>query len=1045
VWALLVALLLPRTVQAEGEGAEALLDESARAALEAGSDAEAQRRNLRRQQSDGWVEVHQLCLYGAFDVARQVALAAHEAERPALLAQVKAHRAIGPRQGELQRLWVPVGEAREEEEAREALRLLDAFGTSPSPISRIRMLGARAEALRYLGQDREAAQLLDRAATAAQELGWRRRAHGAWRAAGQLWQRAGGLEQALKAYRLAFALAEGYGDPIAAAEDLNLVPDVLRSMGRLEEALEAAKAVPLRYEALGNQRMVGWTQNAVAAAYRRLGMLREAMEWIEKALVNANASGCPYCRAGAYGERGVVQRLLGRFAEAAESHEAEYDLMKGEGMLVAMAKARQRLGDVALMRGEYRRALRSYEEAAVHAVEGLANDMDDARESAEAAIQGQAQVRTAMGQYEEALEAYEGNLVSQEQRGDQPQIAATLSNMGRVLVALGQHERATEVLERCVAMTRAMKDRHGTARALVVLAEARAGRGQTEEALRLADEALDMARALDDPHTAAGAGLTKAAALAGVGRDEEAADLITLTLYRLAGVDAPDYRATGLELLARVELRRGQVADALRAAREGLREGNRLAGALGTEESAGTRNRLRGLYAVGLEAAVTAGSTSDAAFFLESARAGVLLESLRARDALLSTLLPEELQQALTDAREGDRAASAAYEAARQRGKRAALRQARQARDTARLHLQRTVERVQSEAKALAQITFPTPDSLEQIQGSVQPDEVLLLYGATTRDTVCLLVRRDSARLVTLGTHAEMLERVRAIRLPERPHVEPAGAAALKAFLIDPLELDETEQLLISPYDEMSVVPFAILLPDRELAFVGSGTTYRLLFEQNRERGGAHGCSVLGMGDPQYPLGGSLVALPRTREEVTSIADVKLLGDHANEGAFRGALLQKPRWCAIHIACHGLVDEEHPMFSCLALTPTANDDGQLTALEVFQLHLPAELVVLSACDTARGKLYAAEGVVGLTRAFTFAGAPRVISSLWQVDDAATQALMLKFYEYWNPKGTGVEPIGAGAALQKAQAYVRSQAKWEHPYYWAAWVLWGLPR
>ncbi len=99
-------------------------------------------------------------------------------------------------------------------------------------------------------------------------------------------------------------------------------------------------------------------------------------------------------------------------------------------------------------------------------------------------------------------------------------------------------------------------------------------------------------------------------------------------------------------------------------------------------------------------------------------------------------------------------------------------------------------------------------------------------------------------------------------------------------------------------------------------------------------------------------------------------------------------------------------------------------------------------MALSACETGRGKRFRGEGILGLPRAFLYAGAPRVLCSLWKVDDDATRALMVKFYELWNPRdGKG---LGAAAALKQAQAFVRSQEKWRHPYYWAAWVLWGLP-
>ena len=132
-----------------------------------------------------------------------------------------------------------------------------------------------------------------------------------------------------------------------------------------------------------------------------------------------------------------------------------------------------------------------------------------------------------------------------------------------------------------------------------------------------------------------------------------------------------------------------------------------------------------------------------------------------------------------------------------------------------------------------------------------------------------------------------------------------------------------------------------------------------------------------------------------------------------------------------------------PMRSSLALTATKEEDGFLTCLEVFRMEIPADLVVLSACETAKGRIFRAEGIVGLTRAFMAAGAPSVLCSLWRVDDEATRALMVRFYELWRP-ADGSPGIAAAAALRRAQAHVRSQEAWRHPYYWAAWVLWGLP-
>lgn len=124
--------------------------------------------------------------------------------------------------------------------------------------------------------------------------------------------------------------------------------------------------------------------------------------------------------------------------------------------------------------------------------------------------------------------------------------------------------------------------------------------------------------------------------------------------------------------------------------------------------------------------------------------------------------------------------------------------------------------------------------------------------------------------------------------------------------------------------------------------------------------------------------------------------------------------------------------------SALVLAAGGGHDGRLTALDVVELPLATDLAVLSACETARGRVVRGDGVVGLPRAFLAAGAPRVVVSLWRVDDAATAALMKRFYGLWKDGRSS-----AAAALRQAQADVRAEKRWEDPSYWAAWQLWGL--
>jgi len=143
----------------------------------------------------------------------------------------------------------------------------------------------------------------------------------------------------------------------------------------------------------------------------------------------------------------------------------------------------------------------------------------------------------------------------------------------------------------------------------------------------------------------------------------------------------------------------------------------------------------------------------------------------------------------------------------------------------------------------------------------------------------------------------------------------------------------------------------------------------------------------------------------------------------------------------VHFATHGLMDTERPGLSALVLSTVDADgkpqDGFLRANDIYNLKLPAELVVLSACQTGLGKEVKGEGLIGLTRGFMYAGAKRVVVSLWSVNDKATSDLMTKFY-----RGMLKDNERPAAALRAAQIEMWKQKKWQSPYYWAAFTMQG---
>jgi CHAT domain-containing protein len=142
-----------------------------------------------------------------------------------------------------------------------------------------------------------------------------------------------------------------------------------------------------------------------------------------------------------------------------------------------------------------------------------------------------------------------------------------------------------------------------------------------------------------------------------------------------------------------------------------------------------------------------------------------------------------------------------------------------------------------------------------------------------------------------------------------------------------------------------------------------------------------------------------------------------------------------PKYDMLHFAVHAEFNEEDPMSSALLLTGEGKDDGRLRVDEIFSLDLKTNMVVLSACETGLGNLSNGDEMVGLTRAFIYAGTPSIVTTLWKVNDRASYELMREFYQHL--KGSK-----KSEALRQAQLKVMEQ--FPEPFYWAAYELTGEP-
>lgn len=285
------------------------------------------------------------------------------------------------------------------------------------------------------------------------------------------------------------------------------------------------------------------------------------------------------------------------------------------------------------------------------------------------------------------------------------------------------------------------------------------------------------------------------------------------------------------------------------------------------------------------------------------------------------------------------------------------------------------------------------------------------------------------------------------------------------------------KKLIVVPDRVLHNLPFEALLhegrylvEDHEISYVPSGSMLGLWQDSKDDAGTKDKMEILAFGDPDFgpepktsskrnfsvrlnvmrqsrvSRGFRLAPLPRTQDEVRYIAQLfpperrrVYLGKNATEGALKGESLHRFR--RLHFATHSLIDEVSPSRSAvvLSLDVDQNEDGFLEVSEISELDLDCDVVVLSACQTARGQLLSGEGIVGLSRAFLYAGARAVVVSLWNVSDISTGQLMKSFYRHLTAG------IGNAAALRETKLQMlKSGRETRHPYYWASFITIGRP-
>jgi CHAT domain-containing protein/Tfp pilus assembly protein PilF len=681
---------------------------------------------------------------------------------------------------------------------------------------------------------------------------------------------------------------------------------------------------------------------------------------------------------------------------------------------------------------------------------------------------------------------------------------SALSSLAFVALARGDAAAARDLLKPALDID-AEQSPDGISMANDLTAMSRAKRllGDLAGAEAAAQHALRI-REVQSPHSTDMAEVLHALAAAAIDRGEpaRAAELYgrALTFYRRmapgSASEAETHHALGL---AYTKMDKGDLAlDSFCSALDSLEsQGARLGGTDSSHVS--FRARYSGYYHDCLVALVSAGRAPEAVQVLERARARSLLALLAEREVVFAADVPPALatERRLANV-DYERAQAAVSRLSAKTGEAEVAKLLERQRE-ARTRQEEVASRIRKASPRFASLQYPTPLDRAAVRAALDPGTLLLSYSVGENETVLLALAPTAdpgvglwVERLPVGERA-LRGKIEALRHAiQDPAVTPpvalvAQAADLYRLLIGPVEAQvaASERVLLMPDGPLHSLPFAALVRQppgarssffvewKPLHIVPSATVYAELRKSRRDTGAAADARLVAFGDPRYPpaAGGriavvanpvlrdvtrsfALTPLPLTRREVDGVARFfpsraeKYFGLEATEERAK-ALDRSARY--VHFACHGYLDPRFPLNSALALTiPAAPADGQdnglLQAWEIFdQMRIDADLVVLSACDTALGKETGGEGLLGLTRAFLYAGARSVLGTLWGISDTASPLLMERFYRHLRSGKS------RDAALQAAQVdFIRGRvavpgltpSAVAHPFRWAAFQLSG---
>jgi CHAT domain-containing protein/Tfp pilus assembly protein PilF len=803
-------------------------------------------------------------------------------------------------------------------------------------------------------------------------------------------------------------------------------------------------------DTIGDKTMQSGCLYALGLIREQQGDYEQAFDLVNRSLAQAREIGMD---ALGIAERlellGGLQHSMGDTASAIRNVQEGLDIAESSGQTTKANMFRTRLALIYQQTGDYRLALENYEKTI---------GLKISREGRVMLLNRIGAVYDAQGNLDLALTYYQKSLQLAEEIGYKGYLVEPLERLGSVHQRLGKNQLAADYLRRALSLSESEGDLDQIARAHLGLASLQRTQGQFEDAQRHLETGVALYHTMHYP-------AMEAVALSGLaaiddrrGRYAQEAAHANQALELAHRVADPIALWNTSYAAGHAHLRLGKRVEA----RAELREAIGAIESLSEQVAAGDQDRERFFedklapYHELVKLSLAEGNTKDALAYAERARARVLLEALRRGRVMPSKSMTAEervRERSLLDriAALNRRLQEENSSEKPQDGRVTDFQKRVEA-----LHLEYSAFQSQLYAKhpELRAVRLDEPPATAETIAALLPGKqsAALEYVVLENESLLFVVTKNPPYLRRFSIHLRSEELTAKLRrfyakLSQRDLDFGTDAQELYRLLVEPAAevLRNTTTMVIVPDGALWQLPFQALSPAADHYWIEQASIFyapslTVLAEMlRRYPASASPRTLMAMGNPAT----SVTSLPEAEAEVNALREIYgavnskiYTREEASEATFKQ---QAGKYSVLHIAAHGELDDRNPMYSHLLLAPGAGDaaeDGLLEAREMMDLDLKAEVVVLSACETARGRVGGGEGLIGMTWALFIAGSPATVATSWKIDSASATRFTLEFHRRLH------SGEAKAAALREASLAVMRIPEYRHPYYWSSFSLFG---